>query len=694
MVRVVLFLVFVAALATGLSWLADRPGSLLINWQGYEIRTSVFRAVVMLAILVGAAIVMWQIVRGVWQLPAGLGNFFNRRREKRGLEALSSGLLAIGAGDRSLATRYAVQARKSLPNEPLTYILRAQAAQLAGDRQTARRIYEAMLGAPETETFGLRGLFLEAEREGEIEAARQFAERAMEINPKLSWPVTALFDLQCRAKDWQAALDTLASARKHGHLDKAVADRRRAVLLTAQAQMLEDNDPERAVRLAEEAHKLANDLIPATAIAGRIAASRGNVQKATKILEKGWRKQAHPDIATAYAYARLGDSPRDRLNRVKKLASLSPHSMESPIAVATAAIEARDFETARQVLLPLTEGRLTQRVCTLMARVEGEDGANVGAVREWLARAVNAPRDPAWTADGVVADDWAPVSPVSGQLDAFQWRVPVEAAEPRDGAILAEKIEELVKLGARPETVAAAAPGMAAAVGLTPVPVGSSDPAAAAARPDAAEMSTQGSVSEDPAEAPKPGASSTAQSGETKPSAPKRAEDVVDAQVVEPTAPAGKPEVALGKAAGVDAASIDKGVVAGRAQPVAQSAPAQGAGSSAKSHAAINGADDAPAGGGTVGVGAAQAGAATAVAKALDSGDAAVKGAGLKADASTAATGAGAQASAGAEVKDDKGAENPVRSADGDAGGASTSGTGAAQARGDERSKAKAGADA
>jgi len=42
-----------------------------------------------------------------------------------------------------------------------------------------------------------------------------------------------------------------------------------------------------------------------------------------------------------------------------------------------------------------------------------------------MARAVNAARDPAWTADGHVSDRWLPVSPVTGRLDAFQWRVPL-----------------------------------------------------------------------------------------------------------------------------------------------------------------------------------------------------------------------------------------------------------------------------
>ena len=453
MLRLVVYFLVIAALAAVLSWLADNPGSIIVNWQGYIWNTDVFELAIILSVLSALTILIWTALRSIWQSPAAIGNFFNRRREKRGLEALSSGMIAIGAGDRSLATRYAIQARKSLPNEPMTHLLRAQAAQLAGDRSTSRRIFEAMLASPDTEALGLRGLFLEAEKEGEKEAARQFAERAVKLNPKLSWPVDALFDIQCRSSDWDGALETLAVARKHGHIEKPAADRRRAVLLAGQAQDAEDNDPERAMNLALEAHKLAPNLVPAAAVAGRLLASRGSTPRATKVLQQAWRKSPHPDLAVAYAYARLGDSPRDRLERVKQLAALTPNVSESPIAVANAAIEAREFDVARQALEPLTEGRLSQRVCTLMARIEGEQHNNAGAVREWLARAVNAPRDPAWTADGVVSDTWLPVSPVTGALDAFQWRVPVEANEPRDKELLAQKIEELVKLGVSPETM-------------------------------------------------------------------------------------------------------------------------------------------------------------------------------------------------------------------------------------------------
>jgi len=451
MMRIIAFLIVILAAAAGLHWLADRPGTIVVEWQGYIAETSVFRAFIILAVVIGAAVLAWSALRALWLSPAMIGRFLNRRRQQRGLGALSSGMIAIGAGDGPLAIRYAGQARKALPNEPLTHLLRAQTAQLIGDRATSRRIFEAMLSSPDTEQLGLRGLFLEAEREGEREPARQFAERALKLNPRLAWPVEALFDLQCRAEDWQGALNTLAVGQRYNLIDKTLATRRRAVLLTAQAQAAEDGAADKALELAREAHRLAPDLVPAAAIAGRVLAAQGNTPRAARVLLKTWRRSPHPDLAAAYAYVRPGDSPRDRLNRMRHLARLTPHDSEGAIALAIAAVEAREWGEARAALEPLLEGRLTQRVAALMARIEGEEHGDAGRVREWLARAVNAARDCAWTADGVVSDRWAPVSPVTGALDAFRWRVPVEAIDKPAGALLSAKLGALVGFAAAGE---------------------------------------------------------------------------------------------------------------------------------------------------------------------------------------------------------------------------------------------------
>ena len=522
MTRLILFLVAVIVLATGLSWLADRPGTLLVTWQGYEIETSVFRAVVLFAAFIGLAFAVWSILTQLWSSPATLSHFLTRRRQRRGLDALSSGMIAIGAGDRSMATRYALQARKSLPHEPLTLLLRAQAAQLSDDKATARRIFEAMLAAPDTEQLGLRGLFLEAGREGEHEAQRQFAERALKLNPKLSWPVEELFTLQCKDGDWAGALETLALAKRHGHVERPVADRRRAVLLTAQAQALEEDQPEKALTLALEAHGLAPSLIPAAAIAGRLLAARGNTARVAKIINKTWVKAPHPELATAYAYARVGDSPRDRLDRVKTLFQLNPQSIESAIAVALAAIEAHDYDEARRILQPYTESGLTRRVAALLARIEAEENGDKGRAREWLARAVTAPREATWaTVDGVTADRWLPVSPATGELDAFQWRVPPGDLEGGEDRILGADLTEFIASN-EPETVIA----KAAVVATEPVP----EPPPAPPKPAApeAKVAPQTLKAEAPASASaldNKQAEAPSRSERVRPFAPSRAPD-------------------------------------------------------------------------------------------------------------------------------------------------------------------------
>ena len=467
MTRVALYLAGILFVTVGLNWLASEPGTIRIEWLGQILRVSVFTGIVALAALLCALLLAWWVLRHVWRSPAALAHFFNHRRRQRGLDALTAGIIAVGAGDRALAARYAAQARKALPHEPLTHLLRAQAAQIGGDRATARRIFEALLAAPDTEQLGLRGLYLEAEREGEREAARQFAERALRLNPRLGWPVDALFDLQCRAADWLGALGTLGLAERQHLVEKAPARRRRAVLLTAQAQALEDDAPDKALELALEAHGLARDLVPAAAIAGRILASRGRTPRAARVLLRTWRQAPHPDLAVAYAYARPGDSPRDRLDRVRHLARITPNHPEALIAVATSAIEAHAWDEAREALKPLLESRLTPRVCALMARIEGEQYRDAGRVREWLVRAAGAGRDPAWIADGVAYPRWSPVSPATGQLDAMRWGVP--AVTSADGvaaaAALASRLESLLGLGVAGEARVEAAPLREPAVG-------------------------------------------------------------------------------------------------------------------------------------------------------------------------------------------------------------------------------------
>lgn len=429
MIKLVLTIVLLALAALGFSWLADRPGALALDWMGYRVETTVFVAVVALIGVVLVSILISQVVRYLIHGPEAFTLFWRARRREKGIAAIGRGLVAVGAGDTRNALRASQDAENALGQDPMVLLLRSQAAQLAGDRDMARKAFERMLTSPDTRALGLRGLYVEATRANEPAVARRHAEQAVADRLGAPWATTALLAFQAGAKEWDGALETIRRATDDRLIDRDKGKRLRAVVLTAKAIETEATDRAGAKGLALEAHGLAPDLVPAAEIAARIATETGDVKRATKVIETTWKLSPHPDLAAAYTHARMGDAARDRLKRARALADLAPRHPEGVLAVAGAAMEARDFDEARRVLAPLLETP-TRRTCLVMAQLaEAED--KIGEAREWLSRSASAPPDAVWIADGFVSDRWLPLSPVDARLDAFEWKAPMAAAPGR-----------------------------------------------------------------------------------------------------------------------------------------------------------------------------------------------------------------------------------------------------------------------
>ncbi len=424
MIRVVLFLIFISLAALGFAWVADRPGDVVVTWLGYRVETSFLVGAVAIAALAILVALLWSVTLFLLRAPGRIAAARDNRRRRHGQQAVSRGLIAIGAGDARAAKRFAGEAGRLAPAEPLVLLLAAQTAQLHGDRAGAEAAFLEMAENPETRLIGLRGLYVEARRRDDPAAARGFAEEAAKSAPTLPWAGQAVLEFRCAEGDWDGALKILDRNLQNSLIDKPTWRRHRAVLMTARAMALETTDRETAKTVALEAIRLAPDLVPAAALAGRLLADGGEIRKAGRIVEAAWRLNPHPDFAELFAHLRIADSARERLARVEALVRQPPGHREGRLALARAALDAREFSAARAALDPLI-AEPTQRVCTLMAEIEEVEHGDTGRAREWMARALRAPRDPVWTADGIVSDRWLPVSPVSGRIDAFQWKVPV-----------------------------------------------------------------------------------------------------------------------------------------------------------------------------------------------------------------------------------------------------------------------------
>ena len=250
--RLIIFLLLLAGAAVGLAWLTDHPGEISVVWLGHRIETSVLIALAALLVATVVLSMLWGVLRLALRSPSIFNFARTARRRRRGYEALTRGMVAAGAGDTRTARKAAAEVARHLPHEPLGLVLHAQVAQLAGDRGAAEAAFTNMAKREETRLLGLRGLHIEAHRRGDAEAAHHFAREAHRA-AALPWAGEAVVSHHASQADWAGALATVEANARAKTIDAKTAERQRAVLETAIAQENELVEPERALKLAQQA---------------------------------------------------------------------------------------------------------------------------------------------------------------------------------------------------------------------------------------------------------------------------------------------------------------------------------------------------------------------------------------------------------------------------------------------------------
>lgn len=425
MIRLASWIIGSLVVAGIAAWVIALPGTLTLDLAGYRFQPRLGTAVALLFVAAALVIFCWAIVRRIVGAPRAMARRRAARRREQGVEALSDAVIALQAGDPARARIMAREAQARLPDNGAARLLEARADLALGDMPAAREHYRALIASEKTAVAALTGLYDQARAQNRPEAALTFARKTLALAPDTVWASQAVFDDLARRGQWAEAVAMVNAEPAPTREAKARKRRRQAVIETARAREAENTQPNAALEHALTALKLLPDFVPAALIAARIYSNRGETRRAQSLLRRIWRATGHPDVATLYAHSQPGASAVDRLKRIGEIIELPAPHRAAAMAMARAAIDAYDWPRARAALEPFAGSDATQGVASLMAEIEEGQSGDQGKAREWLARAVRAPRDPAWTADGIISDEWEPLSPVTGRLDAFEWKVPV-----------------------------------------------------------------------------------------------------------------------------------------------------------------------------------------------------------------------------------------------------------------------------
>jgi HemY protein len=427
LLRTLLWFVVAAAVMLAAVWLAERPGTVTAEWHGWRLDTSVGVILIAVVVLILLSIAVWLLHRWIVGAPGALLDGWGENRRRRGYRALTQGLAAVAAGDGAEAQKNARKAEVLLSEPPLTLLLSAQAAQLTGDRDGARKAFNAMLEDEQMAFLGLRGLIAQALRDGDQGQALAYAERAFKLRPQTPWVVHSLFDMQAQIGRWREAQETLDAGLRRKVVTQEKGRTLKALLLVERSRAAEhDGNDADALGLAREAFGLAPERIAVSSRLSDLQIKTGDGRRAMRTLERAWALAPHPDLAALYLKASGEPDPLKRVGIVRKLVAQKPDDLESNLALAQAALDAGLWGEARRYLDAAGGTNPPVRVCRLMAEVEERAQSDQAKVHEWLARAATAPADKAWRCSACSAqhEAWRSVCESCGAFGTLHWRAP------------------------------------------------------------------------------------------------------------------------------------------------------------------------------------------------------------------------------------------------------------------------------
>jgi HemY protein len=431
MIRSLLYIVKVGVLVGAAVWLANRPGSVRVDWMDYTLNIQFGFFLIILALVILLGIFIYNAIKAVTGLPRSYRRYRDINNKEKGHRALALGLTAVAAGDARKASQQAARAVRLLPDDlGMPLLLKAQAEKLKGNEAAAREIFVRMLDNKDTAFLGVRGLLQDALDAKNYPKALALAQRGLQLYPKQKWILQVVYDLELRARNWDAARIALDRATKADAIDPDRALSDNVAMLMYEADVMQRAGmKEEGLKKLRQAHKLDPYFVPAALALARRYKYDGKKRKGMKLIERTWEKVPHAALAKAWPEfmpaAKEGE-PFAKLKWAEKLLDVHPDSADAHIVAAEAAIDVALWGEARDHLEKAESVVLDVRVCHLRAEVEKRAFQDNSEAMMWMKKAQSAPPSRAWVCreTGRVYDEWRAVAEPHGSFNTMEWEFP------------------------------------------------------------------------------------------------------------------------------------------------------------------------------------------------------------------------------------------------------------------------------
>jgi|GEM_PF-2126516 len=424
MIRILFWTILLVGLASGAIWVSNHPGSIQVEWMGYEISAPILVMIVAIAALLLGTIVLVSFVARLFNIPLNYRMNSQKKNHERGLEAITMAITSLAISDDSNASKYTKKAEKYLGNSPLTHLMNAQLSYRSGDALGTTKELEGMLEHKPTGFLAARALANLAIKDDKIDEALEYAERARRIEPSNTACNITLLNLYIQKERWAEAENTINQGKSRKAFSRERAKYLLALVYAAKAVGHETaNQTQKAALLREQAFKNAPSF---TDNSVKLAEHYGRIEqlkKALSTLGGAWREKPHPTIAIA-ALDLIAKEPEKKQGKyVANLVKSQPRNIETHLALAEFAIRNDKWEEAETHGNKAFELAKQSRIYSMLAMIASKRGNELKAA-ELMQASVSADANPAWTCSscGNRTGQWHMHCGSCNSFDSIAWR--------------------------------------------------------------------------------------------------------------------------------------------------------------------------------------------------------------------------------------------------------------------------------
>ncbi len=411
-------------------WVAERPGTITIDWLEYKATFHVGLFIIFMLLVVVLGIIIFSLIKAALDLPQNIERYRDITAKDKGIKALSIGLTAVAAGDSKSAAYQSARVRKFLKNDnAMSLLLEAQSARLEGREMDAARAFTELLEDKNAEFLGVRGLLQSALDCGDNEGALELCHRALSIHPKQLWLLQITYELEIKENNWDAARKILYRLEKSKAITAEKANSDRVAMLLAQADLAKDlGNEELMYRCLTKAYKMDKHFIPTILRLGDIYLARGKRRAVVSMVEQAWKANTHTGLVDLWGQSAPPARDNDPMAYVRwfeRLADIVPESVEGLQALANVLISEGLWGEARKKLEQAENIRPNVNLYKIWARLEERATHDDKAVRIWLEKAADAPRERVWICSetGRIYEQWMAISD-QGLFNTIIWDFP------------------------------------------------------------------------------------------------------------------------------------------------------------------------------------------------------------------------------------------------------------------------------